>query len=163
MVYKIFDKCDKSTLSIEYFDLFSTILEMLSIHDELMPKLGLNWLMLTQSIISLYTAHECTETSMNSKSDQVAQGLLRIISKLLNYETVNSIVDLVPFIFQQSLFPEHGRNKLKNSKSRQDAYHLIYEICKYQNSDGNLAGGLEKLFGAGFKQIYKKMSAKKSN
>lgn len=63
---------------------------------------------------------------MNSKSDQVAQGLLRIISKLLNYETIPSIVELVPFIFQQSLFPENGRNKLKNSKSRQDAYQLIY-------------------------------------
>lgn len=42
---------------------------------------------------------------MNSKADQVAQGLLRIISKLLNYETIDSIVELVPFIFQKSLFP----------------------------------------------------------
>ena len=118
LVYKIFDNVDKSTLTIEYFDLFSSILEMLCIHDELMPKLGLNWSILTNSIIDLYKNHECTETSMNSKSDQVAQGLLRIISKLINYETINTIVNLVPFIFQQSLFPEHGRNKLKNSKNR---------------------------------------------
>lgn len=99
---------------------------------------------------------------MNSKADQVAQGLLRIISKLLNYETIDSIVELVPFIFQKSLFPENGRNKLKNSKSRQDAYQLIYEICKYQKSDNQLSGGLEKLFESGFKDIYKKMSSKKA-
>ena len=100
---------------------------------------------------------------MNSKSDQVAQGLLRIISKLLNYETIPSIVELVPFIFQQSLFPENGRNKLKSSKSRQDAYQLIYEICKFQKADGELSDGLLKLFEAGFKQIYKKMSTKKTS
>ena len=71
-------------------------------------------------------------------------------------------MELVPFIFQQSLFPENGRNKLKNSKSRQDAYQLIYEICKYQKADGKLSEGLQKLFDAGFKQIYKKMSNKKA-
>jgi len=41
---------------------------------------------------------------------------------------------LVPFIFQQSLFPEKGRNKLKTSKSRQDAYDLINEICKFEKN-----------------------------
>lgn len=51
LVYKIFDNCDRSTLTIEYFDLFSSILEMLCIHDELMEKLGLNWSILTHSII----------------------------------------------------------------------------------------------------------------
>lgn len=91
LVYKIFDNCDKSTLTIEYFDLFSSLLEMLCIHDSLMEKLNLNWSILTHSIIELYQTHECTETSMNSKSDQVAQGLLRIISKLLNHETIESI------------------------------------------------------------------------
>ena len=35
-------------------------------------------------MINLYKSHECTEGSMNSKPDQVAQGFLRIISKLLN-------------------------------------------------------------------------------
>lgn len=63
---------------------------------------------------------------MTSKPDQVAQGLLKIIGKLLNSETIEVVVNLVPFIFQQSLFPEKGRNKLKTAKSRQDAYNLIY-------------------------------------
>lgn len=51
LVYKIFDNCDKSTLTIEYFDLFSSILEMLCIHDNLMGKLNLNWSILTSSMI----------------------------------------------------------------------------------------------------------------
>ena len=89
LVYKIFDKGDKSTLNIEYFDLFSSLLEMLRVHPALLPKLGLNWLILTKSMIQLYIEHECTEHSINSKADQVAQGLLRIISRLLNKETVN--------------------------------------------------------------------------
>lgn len=78
---------------------------------------------------------------MTSKPDQVAEGLLRIISNMLNQETIQHIADLVPFIFQQSLFPEKGRNKLKTSKSRQDAYDLINEICKFEKN-GQLAGGL---------------------
>lgn len=69
----------------------------------------------------------------------------------------------MPFIFEQSLFPENGRNKLKNSKSRQDAYQLIYEICKYRKADDQLSDGLLKLFEAGFKKIYKKMSSKKAS
>lgn len=63
---------------------------------------------------------------MTSKPDQVAEGLLKIIAKLLNSDTIEVIVNLVPFIFQQSLFPDKGRNKLKTAKSRQDAYELIY-------------------------------------
>ena len=161
LVYKIFDKGDKSTLNIEYFDLFSSLLEILRVHPQLMPKLGLNWLILTKSIIQLYMTHECTESSINSKADQVAQGLLRIISRLLNKDTVNEIIQLVSFIFQKSLFPENGKNKLKNSKSRQDAYELIYEICKYKDETG-VSPGLHQLFDAGFKQVYKKMSQKKA-
>lgn len=88
---------------------------------------------------------------MTSKPDQVAEGLLKIITNLLNEDTIDCIVNLVPFIFQQSLFPDKGRNKLKTSKSRQDAYNLIYEICKFEKNDGTLSGGLEKLFEAGFK------------
>lgn len=67
---------------------------------------------------------------------------MKIIAKLLNTETISHIVNLVPFIFQQSLFPEKGRNKLKTSKSRLDAYDLIYEICKFETEDGKLSGGL---------------------
>ena len=63
---------------------------------------------------------------MTSKPDQVAEGLLKIIAKLLHSDTIEVIVNLVPFIFQLSLFPEKGRNKLKTAKSRQDAYELIY-------------------------------------
>ena len=111
-------------------------------HHDLMPKLGLNWGSLTQEVIDIYKSHECTETSMTSKPDQVAEGLLKIIAKLLNSETISYIINLVPFIFQQSLFPEKGRNKLKTSKSRQDAYDLIYEICKFESDDGKLSGGL---------------------
>jgi hypothetical protein len=48
----------------------------------------------------------------------------------------------VPFIFQESLFPEKGKNKLKTSKSRENAYELIHEICKFEKSDGTLSNGL---------------------
>lgn len=126
LIYRIFDKCDKSTLTIEYFDLFTSLLEILRAHEQAMEKLNLNWEILTKEMITLYKSHECTEASMNSKPDQVAQGFLRIMSKLLNNETSSEIVELVPYIFQSSLFPENGKNKLKNSKSRQDAYDLIY-------------------------------------
>lgn len=56
-------------------------------------------------MVSLYKSHECTEASMNSKPDQVAQGFLRILSKLMNNDTATEIVELVPYIFQSSLFP----------------------------------------------------------
>jgi ubiquitin carboxyl-terminal hydrolase 34 len=71
------------------------------------------------------------------------------------------MIQLVQFIFQKSLFPEDGKNKLKNSKSRQDAYELVSEICQYKNEEGT-SPGLIRLFEAGFKQIYKKMSQKKA-
>jgi len=84
LVYKNFEQCDKSTLSIEYFDLYSSLLEVLKTHPELLEKLKLNWLILTKSMIQLYTQHSCNETSLNSKPDHVAQGFLRILSKILN-------------------------------------------------------------------------------
>lgn len=118
LVYGNFEKCDKSTLSLEYFDLYSELLEILKLHQELLPKLQLNWLILTQSMISLFLSHKSTETGLNSPPDQVAQGYLHILSKMLNGNTVHLMVPLVKFLFQQSLFPESGQNKLKNSKSR---------------------------------------------
>ena len=36
------------------------------------------------------------------------------------------MIPLVKFIFQNRLFPENGQNKLKNAKSRKDAYELVY-------------------------------------
>ena len=32
LVYGNFEKCDKTTLSIEYFDLYSELLEILKVH-----------------------------------------------------------------------------------------------------------------------------------
>lgn len=57
-----------------------------------MEKLSLNWALLTQEIINIYKSHQCTETSMTSKPDQVAEGLLKIIFNLLNEETVDHVV-----------------------------------------------------------------------
>lgn len=48
LVYRIFDKCELSTLTMEYFELFSHLLMILKVHPELMPKLSLNWGLLTQ-------------------------------------------------------------------------------------------------------------------
>jgi len=87
-----------------------------------MEKLKLNWRMLTNSMIKQYKEHKCKEESLNSPPDEVAQGFLRIITKLLDTEYLDDLEDLVSFIFKSSLFPESGLNKLKNSKSRKDAY-----------------------------------------
>jgi hypothetical protein len=38
LVYGNFEKCDKSTLSLEYFELYSELLEILKLHQELLPK-----------------------------------------------------------------------------------------------------------------------------
>ena len=48
LVYRIFDKCDKSTLTIEYFDLFTSLLETLKVNEKLMEKLNINWEILTK-------------------------------------------------------------------------------------------------------------------
>lgn len=88
LVYENFEKCDKSTLSIEYFDLYSKLLEVLKVHPALLTKLGLNWLILTKSMISLFLAHKSTETGINSPPDCVAQGFLIILKKLLDSNTV---------------------------------------------------------------------------
>lgn len=162
MVYSNFEKCEKSTLSIEYFDLYSQLLEVLKQHTTLLPKLDLNWLILTRSMISLFLAHRSTELGLNSPPDQVAQGFLRILRKLLDSSTVAELVPLVRFLFQQSLFPESGKNKLKNAKSRREAYELLYAICSIRNEQGE-SPGLQELFAAGFKAVYKKMSSNKSS
>ncbi len=91
---------------------------MLKQHTTLLPRLELNWLILTRSMISLFLGHRSTEVGLNSPPDQVAQGYLRILRKLLDASTVTELVPLVKFLFQQSLFPESGKNKLKNAKSR---------------------------------------------
>ena len=39
LVYTNFEKCDKATLSIEYFELYSQLLEILKEHQALLPKL----------------------------------------------------------------------------------------------------------------------------
>jgi hypothetical protein len=39
-------------------------------------------------MIALFLAHKSTETGLNSPPDQVAQGFLRIIRKLLDPSTV---------------------------------------------------------------------------
>lgn len=70
------------------------------------------------------------------------------------------MIPLVKYIFQNNLFPESGQNKLKNSKSRKDAYELIYEICKIK-VEGDRSLGLNALFESGFKNVYKKMSQNK--
>jgi hypothetical protein len=68
----------------------------------------------------------------------------------------------VKFLFQQSLFPETGKNKLKNAKSRREAYELLYAICSIRDAKGD-SPGLQELFAAGFKTVYKKMSSNKSS
>lgn len=77
-------------------------------------------------MVQLYKEHRCTETGLNSKPDHVSQGFLRILGKLLNKETQQIMVPFVGYLFQNSLFPENGHNKLKNSKTRKDAYELVY-------------------------------------
>lgn len=42
LINKNFEQCDKSTLTIEYFDLYSNLLEILQNHPELYEKLQLN-------------------------------------------------------------------------------------------------------------------------
>ena len=69
-------------------------------------------------MISLFLNHKCNETGLNSPPDQVAQGYLRILKKMLTKDTLNLMVPLVKSLFQNSLFPESGQNKLKNSYSR---------------------------------------------
>lgn len=162
LVYGNFEKCDKSTLSLEYFELYSELLEILKLHQELLPKLELNWVILTQSMISLFLEHKSTEAGLNSPPDQVAQGYLRILSKMLNENTLTLMVPLVKFLFQQSLFPESGQNKLKNSKSRKEAYELLHAVCSLRDEKGE-SPGLKELYAAGFKSVYKKMSANKTS
>jgi len=48
-------------------------------------------------------------------------------------QTQDIMIPFVKNLFQNSLFPEHGHNKLKNAKSRKDAYDLIYEICSLKD------------------------------
>lgn len=162
LVYGNFEECDKATLSLEYFELYSELLEILKLHQELLPKLELNWMILTQSMISLFLTHKSTEAGLNSPPDQVAQGYLRILSKMLNGNTLPEMVPLVKFLFQNSLFPESGQNKLKNSKSRKEGYELIHAICSLRDEKGD-SPGLKELFAAGFKGVYKKMSANKAS
>ncbi len=140
LIYKNFENCDKESLNIEYFDLYSNLLEFLNTHSSLLEKLKLNWMILTKSMIKLFQNHKSTEITLNSPTDQVAQGFLRIIKKLLNEETIKEFIPLVKFIFKENLFPEGGQHKLKNSQSRKDAYNLIYEICRHKDKDGNSSG-----------------------
>ncbi len=95
---------------------------MLRENTKVLERLKLNWKMLTNSMIKQYMEHKCREESLNSPPDEVAQGFLRIISRLLDTEYLEDLTGLVSFIFKSSLFPETGLNKLKNSKSRKDAY-----------------------------------------
>ncbi len=91
-------------------------------------------------MISLFLAHKSTEAGLNSPPDQVAQGYLHILSKMLNDNTLPLLVPLVKFLFQQSLFPESGQNKLKNSKSRKEAYELLHSICSLRDEKGESPG-----------------------
>lgn len=70
------------------------------------------------------------------------------------------MIPFVGYLFQNSLFPDNGQNKLKNSKTRKDAYELIYEICSLKTVNGESLG-LSELFNAGFKSVYKKMNQNK--
>ena len=87
LINKNFEQCDKTTLTIEYFDLYSNLLEILQNHPRLYEKLKLNEEILAKSMVQLYKEHRCTETGLNSKPDYVSQGFLRILGKLLNKET----------------------------------------------------------------------------
>ena len=69
-------------------------------------------------MIALFLAHRSTEAGLNSPPDQVAQGYLRILRKMLDHHTLSLFVPLVSFLFQRSLFPDSGQNKLENAKSR---------------------------------------------
>ena len=69
-------------------------------------------------MIALFLAHRSTEAGLNSPPDQVAQGYLRILRKMLDHHTLSLFVPLVSFLFQRSLFPDSGQNKPKNAKSR---------------------------------------------
>jgi hypothetical protein len=111
-------------------------------------------------MVELFKEHRCTETGLNSKPDHVSQGFLRILGKLLNRETQEIMVPFVGYLFQNSLFPESGHNKLKNAKTRKAAYELVYEICSLKTEKGESLG-LKELFDAGFKDVYKKMNQNK--
>jgi hypothetical protein len=69
-------------------------------------------------MIGLFLSHKSTESGLNSPPDQVAQGYLRILRKMFDSHTLLLFVPLVSFLFQKTLFPDSGQNKLKNSKSR---------------------------------------------
>ena len=118
MVYENFEKCKKESLFTEYFELYSELLEMLRRHPEVLEKLQLNWMILTRSIIDLFRSHKCTEERLSSPVDWVVQGFMRILSKLLNQDTLHNFVELVPYLFQNLLFPDGVRNKLKTAATR---------------------------------------------
>ena len=113
-------------------------------------------------MISLFLSHKCTETGLNSPADQVAQSYLRILNKMLNKDTLSLMIPLVKYLFSYSLFPEAGQNKLKNSNTRKEGYELLYRICSLRDEKGD-SPGLKELFGAGFKDVYKKMSANRAS
>jgi ubiquitin carboxyl-terminal hydrolase 34 len=161
LIYENFEKCNKESLFTEYFELFSELLEMLTKHPDVLEKLQLNWIILTKSIIDLFRAHKCTEERLSSPVDWVVQGFMRILSKLLTQDTLSYFVELVPYLFQNLLFPEGGVNKLKTAATRKEAYELIYNICALEGSKPDGPSGLELLFESGFKRIYKTMSTQK--
>ena len=59
---------------------------------------------------------------------------------MLNKDTLHLMVPLVKSLFQNSLFPESGQNKLKNSRSRKEGYELLHGICSLRDDDGNSPG-----------------------
>lgn len=160
MIYSNFEKCNKSSLYIQYFELFSSMLEMLHSHPGVLARLELNWVILTKSIIDLFKAHKCTEERMSSSVDWVAQGFMRTLSKLLHLNTLDYFIDLVQYLFQNLLFPEGGLNKLKTPTTRKEAYELVYKICAMGPNEKGVSG-LDMLFGSGFRKIYKTMSSTK--
>jgi hypothetical protein len=43
---------------------------------------------------------------------------MKILGKLLDSKTLDYFIELVPYLFQNLLFPEGGHNKLKNPNTR---------------------------------------------
>lgn len=71
-------------------------------------------------------------------------------------------IELVPYLFQNLLFPEGGLNKFKSAANRKEAYELVYKICAASGSNKEGKNGLELLFNSGFRKVYKSTAASKT-
>lgn len=127
IVYSNFEKCNKKDLSLEYFDLFSGALEEAR-SNNLLQQLGGNNIL--ETVVKVFREHETTEKSLSSPEDHVAIGFMRLIGTLLTGDYLPD--GFVGFLFNDCLYPQQGnkRHELKSTRSRKEAYELIYRLCK---------------------------------